>query len=150
MLQSVSIKSLYVPALAEGEGVGTAYEYFAKRLVLRGWLKHISPKPQSILMAGCPEKYGSNLDTVLLAAEVGASLTIIDDRPDAVEKAQNALNAAHEENWLPQFQATYTAVTDLTDLSELDAHYDLVVVSEVLQRIPAEQITTYIQELQQI
>ncbi len=150
MLQSVSIKSLYVPALAEGEGVGTAYEYFAKRLVLRSWLKNISPKPKSILMAGCPEKYGSNLDTVLLAAELGASLTIIDDRPEAVEKARNALQAAHAENWLPQFQATYTAVNDLTDLSELNAHFDLVVVSEVLQRIPADQRTAYIQELQRI
>lgn len=33
-----SIKSLYALALAEGEGVGTAYEYFAKRLAMSRWL----------------------------------------------------------------------------------------------------------------
>ena len=34
-----SIKTLYPLALAEGEGVGTAYEYFTKRLHLVRWLK---------------------------------------------------------------------------------------------------------------
>lgn len=150
MLQSVSIKSLYVPALAEGEGVGTAYEYFAKRLVLKGWLKHFSQKPRSILMAGCPEKYGSNLDTVLLAAELGATLTIIDERPEALEKAKAGLKAAQAENWLSRFEATYTAVNDLTDLATLNAHFDLVVVSEVLQRLAPPNRSAYIEELQRI
>ena len=39
VLQKRSIKSLYPLALAEGEGVGTAYEYFAKRLILGRWLE---------------------------------------------------------------------------------------------------------------
>ncbi len=38
MLHQISIKTLYSLALAEGEGVGTAYEYFAKRLILASWL----------------------------------------------------------------------------------------------------------------
>ena len=70
-IQKRSIKSLYPLALAEGEGVGTAYEYFAKRLHLARWLKGTKP-PQHILIAGLPEKYGASLDFMLLASEVEA------------------------------------------------------------------------------
>ena len=38
MIRKMSVGQLYPLALAEGEGVGTAYEYLAKRLVLAPWL----------------------------------------------------------------------------------------------------------------
>ena len=55
MIQQQSIKSLYPLALAEGEGVGTAYEYYPKRLRLVRWLKQ-KQRLQHILIAGLPEK----------------------------------------------------------------------------------------------
>ncbi len=66
MLPTHSIKALYALALAEGEGMGTAYEYYAKRLILGRWLAE-RPRPASILIAGLPQKYGASLDLLLLA-----------------------------------------------------------------------------------
>src|SRR5690606_30513282 len=78
-----SIKALYALALAEDEGVGTAYEYFAKRLVLRPWLRQ-QPPVRRLLVAGLPEKYGASLDHLLLAEELGATAVVVDDRPPAL------------------------------------------------------------------
>lgn len=150
MIDFISVKALYLPALAEGEGVGTAYEYFAKRLVLRPWLNKQKKRPKTILMAGCPQKYGSNLDFVLLAAELGASLTVVDDRPEAVQKAQDALKAAQAERWLPNYEVTYTAVDTLTNLNSLDTHFDLVVSSEVLQRLSDDDRRAYVTEVKRV
>lgn len=146
MLDSVSIKSLYVPALAEGEGVGTAYEYFAKRLVLNRWLARLPRRPKTVLVAGCPEKYGSSLDFVLLAAELGAALTVIDDRSDAVEKAKRGLEAAQAEGWLPGFTAVYKTAP-LTDLQTASERFDLVLSSEVLQRLAPNERERYVDGL---
>lgn len=148
MLTPLSIKSLYVPALAEGEGVGTAYEYFAKRLVLSPWLARLSPKPRTMLIAGLPEKYGSSLDFVLLAAELGTAVTLIDDRPAALEKAQPGLAAAQAQGWLPNFDgATYQLVPDLTALDFGSQHFDIAISSEVLQRLPQNGRFAYIHAL---
>ena len=72
MLPFRTIKSLYPLALAEGEGVGTAYEYFAKRLVLSSWLAKL-PTVRRLIIAGLPEKYGSSLDFLLIAQEMGVA-----------------------------------------------------------------------------
>ena len=99
MLKNYSVKSLYAPALAEGEGVGTAYEYYVKRLAIRKFLKKIR-NPKTILIAGLPQKYGTSLDFFLLAHEVGAKLFVIDDRLEHLEKAKNALLAIQEQGWM--------------------------------------------------
>ena len=132
MVKSLSIKSLYALALAEGEGVGTAYEYFAKRLVLRRWLKK---RPSRILIAGLPQKYGSSLDFVQLAAEMGAVLTIVDDRAEALDKARGSLAAAQGMGWLTAVSPTFITITALDRMNELEQSYDLVLSSEVLQRL---------------
>lgn len=150
MFDSISIKSLYTPALAEGEGVGTAYEYFAKRLVIGPWLRQWDKRPSKILMAGCPEKYGSSLDFVLLAAELGAELQVVDDRPAAVEKARKALETAQSMGWLPRFEASYSAVSSLSEMSEVKAAYDLILSSEVLQRFVEKEQQVYIDRVRQI
>src|SRR5262252_6719711 len=89
-----SIKSLYPLALAEGEGVGTAYEYFAKRLILTRWLAKL-PQARSLLIAGLPEKYGSSLDFLLLTQEMAvADVIVVDERPPALDKIRKSLAAA--------------------------------------------------------
>jgi len=89
-----SISSLYPLALAEGEGLGTAYEYYAKRLVLAQWLAGL-PLPRRLLIAGLPEKYGSSLDFFLLAQDLAATeVVVIEDRPAALEKCRQSLAAA--------------------------------------------------------
>ena len=93
VLSDISIRELYSWALAEEEGVGTAYEYYAKRLALGRWLRGRS-RPQKILIAGLPQKYGLSLDFIQLAAEYGAVVTIIDERQDSLDELQDVIAAA--------------------------------------------------------
>ena len=144
MLKSISIKKLYTPALAEGEGVGTAYEYYAKRLVLAPWLKTLSVKPKTILIAGLPEKYGSSLDFFLLADELGATVTVVDERPFALEKAKAAIAALADEGWPLQSEPAFQNVTDLATLTAENGRYDLILCSKVLQRLAAEQRQAFV------
>lgn len=143
MMNSLSIKSLYTLALAEGEGVGTAYEYFAKRLALSSWLKKLTP-PARILVAGLPEKYGSSLDLLQLANEYGADVVVLDDRPLALEKLQTSLAAAQREGWLTAVSPTLAPVGSLAALDEVRGPYDLCISSEVLQRLDPSQREQYV------
>lgn len=145
-LEFRSIKSLYKLALAEGEGVGTAYEYFAKRLVLNSWLASAS-QPMRVLVVGLPEKYGSSLDFFLVAQELGGSeLVAIDDRPTAVEKARASLSAAQSNGELTGLSPQFLVVSDLSKLDKLNG-FDLCLSSEVLQRLSADRRQNYIQGL---
>jgi len=149
MLQTLSIKSLYVLALAEEEGVGTAYEYFAKRLVLGRWLK-LQPKPHSLLIAGLPEKYGSSLDFLQVAQELGTAVTIIDERPFALKKLQKSLAAAQKEGWLTAVSPKLIPVQQLPDLRNISQNFDLCLASEVLQRLEAAKRADYVAHLQRL
>ncbi len=142
-----SIKSLYPLALAEGEGVGTAYEYFAKRLALSRWLPPRF-RPRRLLIAGLPQKYGLSFDFWLLAAEWGAELTIADERPVALQKAQAALPAAQTKGLLPAFAPVFTLVADWSQVAELTGDFDLILSSELLQRLPAAVQSAYVNRLQ--
>jgi hypothetical protein len=143
---SRSIKSLYPLALAEGEGVGTAYEYFAKRLVLRPLLRSLTVR--RLLVAGLPEKYGSSLDFLLLAEECGAAVTVADERPEALEKLGRSLAAAQALGHLRRVQPRLVALDSGWD--GLAGHFDLALSSEVLQRVSADTRTRYTDRLTRI
>ncbi len=149
MLISFSIKSLYVLALAEGEGVGTAYEYYAKRLVLGRWLKQIG-RPQRMLVAGLPQKYGSSLDFLLLAEELGAEVTVADERPFALDKLQSSLAAARAVGRLTAVFPSTCLVANLAGLSEVDGPFDLCLSAETVQRIPFADRPRYVARLQEL
>jgi len=149
MLNSISIKSLYVLALAEGEGVGTAYEYFAKRLVLAPWLKSAG-RPARVLVAGLPEKYGSSLDFLQLAADLGAEVTVADERPFALQKLQSSLAAAQREGWLTAVSPTYVAAASLAALDEVTGSFDLCIASEVVQRLEPAARGPYVARLAEL
>lgn len=135
LLSRHSIKDLYAPALAEGEGMGTAYEYYVKRRALAQFLQRIG-RPASILIAGLPEKYGVSLDFLLLATELGARTTVVDDRPAALERLRDALDRLAVLPDVPVIvPPTHLLLTDLESLTALDARYDLALSSEVLQRL---------------
>jgi hypothetical protein len=135
-LPTYAIKTLYAPALAEGEGVGTAYEYFAKRLVLAPWLREISPL-RRILVAGLPEKYGASLDFLLLARDLGAEVLVVDERPSALQRLQDSLTAWRATQPFGDIPLRTLQIRSLTALAELDEQFDLAISSEVLQRLPA-------------
>ena len=135
MLKYLSINSLYKLALAEGEGVGTAYEYFVRRLVLNAWLERVG-RPRRILIAGLPEKYGSSLDFLQLAAETAATVTVVDERPHALTQLWRAFRAAQAQQRLLAVYPMLALVDSVAELSSLSGSFDLAISSEVLQRLP--------------
>ncbi len=141
-----SIKDLYPLALAEGEGIGTAYEYFTKRLQLIPWLKH-KKTCKHVLVAGLPEKYGVSLDFLLLASEMEASATIVDDRPSAIEKAKKALNNAQKSGYLKDLQSEFRLESSLVSFADLDTNIDLILTSETVQRMDAGNRQLFISQL---
>jgi len=145
MLSARSIKSLYTLALAEGEGVGTAYEYYVKRLALAPWLRQIE-RPQRILVAGLPQKYGASLDFLLLAAELGATITVIDERPQAIVKLERALATAQAQGCLVHVEPATCVVANLTEVA---GEFDLCLSCEVLQRLAVASRPSYVRRLQE-
>jgi hypothetical protein len=141
-LPTISIKSLYPLALAEGEGVGTAYEYFAKRLVLARWYQPAFETCR-LLVAGLPEKYGSSLDFLLLAEELRLKPIIVDERADALVRLERSLVAAQGRQLLCKIQPELIHVADLTRLTEVNGRFDLALSSEVLQRLAPERRVAY-------
>lgn len=134
-LPARSIHSLYPLALAEGEGVGTAYEYFAKRLALAPWLASL-PAPRNMLIAGLPEKYGSSLDFFLLAQHLSVpEVVVCDDRPSALDKAGQSLAHAQAAGHLTGLKARSVLIDDFSRIGEVLGVFDLCVTSEMLQRL---------------
>lgn len=144
MLTPYSIKDLYALALAEGEGMGTAYEYYVKRRAISRWMKG-RPRPSTILIAGLPEKYGASLDFLLLAGELGAAVTVVDDRPAALERLRGALVALAGSS-LPLARPV-CLLADLPRLAGLTGRFDLALSSEVLQRLAAAERSVYVAAL---
>jgi hypothetical protein len=147
MLTFRSIKSLYRLAFAEGEGIGTAYEYFAKRLVLGRWLTGRA-RAKRVLIAGLPEKYGSSLDFLLIAQELGATeIVVAEDRPSALEKGRQGLVAAQAMGELSGLQPQFVLCSDLERMPELTPGFDVCLGSEVLQRLSAAAGQRYVTTL---
>src|SRR5690349_7430405 len=147
MLPHRSIRALYPLALAEEEGVGTAYEYYAKRRMLERWLASLG-RPRRMLIAGLPEKYGCSLDFVQIAQDVSINeLLVIDDRAQALEKAQSSLAKAQADGALNGIRPKFLRVNDLSKIHELGDNFDLCLGSEVLQRMDHESRARYVQGL---
>lgn len=140
MIPTVSLSLLYPLALAEGGGVGLAYEYFVRRQLLANWLK---TRPRRLLIAGLPERYGYGLDFFLLAQEWSAELVVVDERPRRLEKSAKAFAAAQRQGYFHNLSPTYLPTSDLIHLPELSGSFDLALSGEVLQRIPPEWLPRY-------
>jgi len=144
-----TIRALSRLSLAEGEGVGTAYEYYLKLRKLRRYLGTIS-RPKKILIAGLPEKYGLSLDFIYLARKLGADVTVLDDRAEALDRARTA--AA----WLASGEGrggiSFILAKRMAEAARLfsdDVRFDLALSSEVVQRL-GEDRDAYISGLQRL
>jgi hypothetical protein len=135
-----SIKSLYSYALAEGEGVGTAYEYYVKRRVLRSVVAG-TPRGGRVVVAGLPEKYGTSLDFVLAVRDRAAKVLVLDEREVALDRARKALAPLAAEGGL---DVTYRRVDRLTETS---GSHELALSCEVVQRLPADMRDAYVRAL---
>lgn len=139
------IKDLYAYALAEGEGVGTAYEYYVKRRVIAHVLAGLG-RGARVLVAGLPEKYGTSLDFVLAASEREARTLVVDDCTSAVERACAAFDAAVEAGTLPGGDVEFRALGSLADVTAL-GHQHVVLSCEVVQRLRGSERSRYVEAL---
>lgn len=128
--------------------MGTAYEYFAKRLLLAKWLKQI-PHPKSVLVAGLPEVYGVSLDFLLFAEELGAEVTVVSERQSAIDRLEGALSAVQARNMLTSVQPNIRLIDNIVDIN-LDQKFDVIVCCEVLQRLSTAEKETYLTNLSKI
>jgi hypothetical protein len=149
MMDRETIRRLYPLALAEGEGLGTAYEYIAKRTVLTPWLRQ-GPQPDRLLVAGLPQKYGLSFDFLFLARELGADVLVVDDRAEALEAMEHALLAVPTLRDALASRLRLEQSAALWELSELDGSFDLSLSSEVLQRLEVQERRIYVRRLREL
>jgi hypothetical protein len=141
-----SIRELYPYAFAEGEGVGTAYEYVAKARFVRDLRRGLRPGAR-LLVAGLPERYGTSLDFAILAHSADAELVVLDERAEALDRARAAVETVQRDGRLVGLRATYRRLASLDALGE-EGHFDAVLTCEVLQRVPAPGRPTFAKTLQ--
>ena len=136
-----NIKSLYAINLVEGEGVGTAYEYYAKLRKLKKFVNSIPP-PKKILIAGLPEKYGCSMDFFLLGNILQAETVVIDERSEALEKAEKTFHILQSKDYFVDAKVSFFKIDRLTEFNNGNIwkqKFDLALCSEVLQRLDSEQ-----------
>ncbi len=134
-----SIKSYYALALAEGEGVGTAYEYYAKAGKLGRFLDSTGGV-QTILIAGLPERFGFSMDFFLLAEKLKADVLAIDERSDRIQRAREVVRNLAGKGVVSGTRIRFLAVPEMADFGRCDLHprqFDLGLSCEVLQRLDA-------------
>jgi len=112
------MKYLYKLALAEGEGLGTAYEYYVKLRLLNRFLKNKDVK--DVLVYGLPEKYGLSLDFFLLAGQKGWNVSLLEERQEKVGELKRIL---------AEF-----GMREPRMVTEIKEKYDLILSCEVLQQ----------------
>lgn len=135
MIRPLSVRALYTLAYAEGEGVGTAYEYFVKRRLLRRLLG--DHRPASIVVAGLPAVYGTSLDFVQLGAEYDAPVTVVDPRPAALARLRGAVEQAQVAGMLRGVRLEAIQADPTGWLADAP-HFDLALTSERLQQLSSE------------
>jgi hypothetical protein len=93
-----------------------------------------------VLVAGLPEKYGCSLDLMLASWERGADVVVLDDRAEAIAKLEATLETARAGGMLAGLRVEPRHV-DALDAELPQA--DLVACSEVLQRLPDAQRSSF-------
>lgn len=139
-----TIMGYYPMALSEGEGLGTAYEYLAKERVLRPFLE-ATPPGASVLVAGLPERYGTSLDFVRLAARIGADVVVEDERRERLDTLRSLVSALPNADRPPRIE--YTRVDSPEAIGREGGLFDLTLACEVLQRVSIDERSAYISSL---
>jgi hypothetical protein len=146
--QSGKIAEYYPMALAEGEGVGTAYEYVAKERKLRDLLEKVS-RGSRILIAGIPEQYGYSLDFCNIAMRIGAHLTVIDDRPERLNVHKKLVGQVLGTKAMMGID--YFGLRSLDRIGDLTSErFQFTFSCEVIQRLPRSERKDFINSVASI
>ena len=144
-----NIGTLYPATVAEGEGIGTAYEYYVKWKKLARFTRELG-RPRSMLVAGLPERYGLSMDFLLLSQALDMQVTVVDDRRQRLEQCQQAAQTLQQEGFFSRLRARFEWVANLAhfNLVEVEkARFGLAVSCEVVQRIPEVERMAYVTNL---
>jgi hypothetical protein len=150
-----TIRSMYPLTLLEGQGMGTAYEYYSKlRVMARVFAR--TGAPRSVLVLGLPEKHGYDLDLVLLAHHL--RLVVCEDRREVLAGFRRALERLPAElAWRPYASPDAASgsavetieVNSLTDCLD-GQRFDWIISTASVQRLPNEGIVAYLQNARQM
>lgn len=146
-MYNTSLDFFYALALAEGEGLGTAYEYIVRNRFFKAIFRKIK-KPHSVLIAGLPEKYGFCLDFIWLAYSFGCNIVIAEDRPKVIKEISRVINRLSAMDILHADHIHFIVTENLYNLKQKEnKYYDLVFSPSVLQRMPDDHRTAYFKAL---
>jgi len=145
-MKKININTLYSLALTEEEGLGTAYEYFVKLKLLSKFVK--DKRIKNALIYGLPEKYGFSMDFVLFGQINNFNITIIDDRKERIKSFEKIINNLIEKGLLLK-RPMIIKLKKLTNF-KFDKRFDLLVCSEVTQRLSNEEKIGYIRLISKI
>jgi hypothetical protein len=145
--------------------MGTAYEYYSKRRVMDRVFARTGA-PRSILVMGLPEKHGYDLDLILLAhhlrqatrdgPSVGEArvrsimpLVVLEDRPEVLDGFRHTLQRLPD----PEM-ARHVELIQVDSLAGDDAiagqRFDWMISTASVQRLPDEQVVTYLRNARQV
>jgi len=130
------MEKLYRIALSEGEGLGTAYEYFVKLKLLN---KHLDKETKTVLIYGLPEKYGFSMDFIYFCDKNNLKLDIIEKREDKIKKLKEILEYLKEKNIFSS--------KSFETVKQINKKYDLILSSEVLQSLNKEEQKEYVKNV---
>jgi hypothetical protein len=102
-----------------------------------------------VIVAGLPEKYGTSLDFAILAHRHGAQLRVVDDRQEAIDRAERGIAAVQAAGRLRGLRVEYRRLDSLSDLAKTEPH-DVVLSCEVLQRVPQASRAAFVGTLRSL
>jgi len=145
-MKKVNINTLYSLALAEGEGFGTAYEYFVKLKLLSKFVK--GKKIKNVLIYGLPERYSFSMDFVLFGQINNFNITIVDDRKERINLFEKITNNLIKKDILLK-KPKIIKLKTLNNI-KFNKKFDLLVCSEVMQRLSNKEKIDYIRLISKI
>lgn len=120
----------------QGEGWGTAYEYWVKYVYLLKTTARNQPIKR-ILIAGLPEKFGLGLDFLIFAQIKQCACVVVDERPEKIAQISKLTEYLVHELFLQEHLFTFVIsdIREFTKKALSTEKFDLVLNCEYLQRL---------------
>jgi hypothetical protein len=145
---NTSVAGLYPVALLEGEGMGTAYEYAVKLVVLQR-VAGMCGTLERVLVGGLPEKYGYDLGTTLFAAGHDSAITVVDHRPEVLDAFGKLIGHLAEIAQVvsPERIEVRRVGSLAVPVEEGDPAYDLWVSTSAMQCLDECGLASYLEQV---
>jgi hypothetical protein len=135
----MGIKDFYPFAIAQGEGLGTAYEYYVKAKILKK-LDDCAKRIETVLIYGLPEKYGFSLDFVLFCTSKKYNVDLIESRSQKVSELMQIIE---------KLNSHYSKLNLVKPniMKKISKKYDLILSCEHIQSLPVGKRKVVLREI---